>query len=252
MLFNLFRKSRNAMVFIDYEYCFYSYQHRFKIRPEPKALIKDISKEFNVKDVMIFGDFTPRIINSELPKLRAITNTIIETGNSFKHHKKDMTDFVMLDYIYRSGDDNKDVDTYIIVTGDGHFQSVIKHLVNRKKKRVIVYGIKESLSRQLYDVATEVRFIPTEAEISMYMYRLVASNMDYIKDKPHIYPSFKATVDAVSKRHYIDSRKVSRAIGEMLDKGYLSRREKAGSSDHNVTVLEANWSLLAKDGIWTD
>ncbi len=251
MLRNLFRKPRKAMVFIDYEYCFYSYQNLFDMRPDPKKLIDTLSKEFNIKDVMIFGDFAPYAINAELRKLRNITNTIIETGNTLRHHKKDMTDFVMLDYIYRCGDDHKDVDTYIIFTGDGHFHSVIKHLVKRKKK-VIVFGVRESINRQLYEVATEVRYIPAEEELATHLYKLIASNFDYIKNKPHIYPSFNATVEAVAKRHCIDSGRVRTALGEMIDCGYLIRRERTSGPDRNVTVLDANWDRLVEDGIWAE
>lgn len=254
MLKKLFRKSRKAMVFIDYEYCFYSYQNLFDMRPEPKNLIDTISKEFNIKDIMIFGDFAPYAINSELRKLRNITNTIIETGNTVRHHKKDMTDFVMLDYIYRCDDDHKDVDTYIIFTGDGHFHSVIKHLVKQKKKRVIVFGVRESINRQLFEVASEVRYIPAEEELAAHLYKLIAANFDFIKNKPHIYPSFNATVDIVSKRHHIDSGRIRTALGEMIDCGYLTRRERTSGTDRSrtVTVLDANWDKLIEDGIWLD
>ncbi|WP_255911131.1 hypothetical protein [Ruminococcus sp. zg-924] len=116
-VFQLFKKNSKAMVFVDYEYWFYSYRNLFQIKPDPKRFHEALIKEFDIADIMIFGDFSDLPISAELGKLRNITNTIIETGNRFPRHKKDMTDFVMLDYIYRCVDDNKNIGTYIIFSG---------------------------------------------------------------------------------------------------------------------------------------
>lgn len=70
---------------------------------------------------MVFADFSHRGIKEEIPKIRAITNTIIETQNSFAGHKKDMTDFIMLDYIYQYVSDYPETGTIILFNGDGYF-----------------------------------------------------------------------------------------------------------------------------------
>ena len=66
-------------------------------------------------------------------------------------------------YIYQYADQNKKTGTYIIFTGDGHFQSVTKYLL--QKKHVIIYGVTDSISRQLRDAASEVRELPTDSEL---------------------------------------------------------------------------------------
>ena len=81
-----------------------------------------------------------RPIADSLNSVRAMTNTVISTQQSSPHHKKDMTDFIMLDYIYQVSAERSDVGTYILFTGDGHFQSVVKYLTQKMGKRVIVYG----------------------------------------------------------------------------------------------------------------
>ena len=92
-----------------------------KIKPCPMIWRKKLEEKYELSDIMVFGDFTQKEISEELRKLRSITNTIIETSNVFLECKKDMTDFIMLDYIYQSVEARKDVDTYILFTGDGHF-----------------------------------------------------------------------------------------------------------------------------------
>lgn len=92
-LAKVFKKQRKAMAFIDYKYSFYSYKKVCDIKPQPSKWIKFLEADYRISDVMVFADFSPAEINSELGKIRHITNTIIETGNTFMQHKKDMTDF---------------------------------------------------------------------------------------------------------------------------------------------------------------
>lgn len=156
-LFKLKGSRKRAMVFVDYESWFYSYKTLFRMRPDPRAFRASIEADYDIEDIMVFGDFSSPGMAEELGKLRNITNTIIETGNTFNRRKKDMTDFIMLDYIYQYADENRKVGTYIIFTGDGHFQSVTKYLVQKKRKNVVIYGVKDTISRQLRDAASEVR-----------------------------------------------------------------------------------------------
>ena len=126
------------MVFVDYEYWFYSYKNKYNLRPDTAAWRAELEKQFDIEDIMIFADFSSPGIGEELAKLRNITNTIIETGTATQYRKKDMTDFVMLDYIYQNVTSRNDVGTYIIFTGDGHFQSVVKYLVHHALDAIIV------------------------------------------------------------------------------------------------------------------
>ena len=104
------------MVFVDYEYWFYSYKNKYNLRPDTAAWRAELEKQFDIEDIMIFADFSSPGIGEELAKLRNITNTIIETGTATQYRKKDMTDFVMLDYIYQNVTSRNDVGTYISAT----------------------------------------------------------------------------------------------------------------------------------------
>ena len=64
--------------------------------------------------------------------------TVVDTADESTYRRKDMTDFVMLDAIYQSVNELPAIDTYILFTGDGHFQSVARYLKERKKKTVIL------------------------------------------------------------------------------------------------------------------
>lgn len=252
-MLNLFRPKgsrKRAMVFVDYESWFYSYKTLYGMRPDPKAFRASLESEFMIEDIMVFGDFSSPGMAEELGKLRNITNTIIETGNTFNRRKKDMTDFIMLDYIYQYADEKSKAGTYIIFTGDGHFQSVTKYLVHKKRKNVVVYGVRDSISRQLRDAASEVRELPTHEEMRRRQYALIARNMDEIEGKTRIVPSFIATAEAVSRKYGILFNDAKEALQEMLDMGYLSR-ELRKVNGRTVKVIVAEWDKLQADGIYS-
>ncbi len=207
-------KKKKAIAFVDYEYWFYSCKEKFSIAPNISKWKKEIEKRYDVKDIMIFGDFSHENIAGELPKIRRITNTIIETGNTFTKQKKDMTDFVMLDYIYQATENHKDVDTYILFTGDGHFQSVVKYLNHKRRKDVLVYGLPDSFSKQLQDVATDAIMVDLDGDIQERNCRMILNNMSIIEDKSDIMTNFLQAVETVSKASNIPEEE----FGHMLMK----------------------------------
>ena len=152
-----------AIAFVDYEHWFISMQRMYGERPDIRAWRAEISKDYNVKDILFFGDFSNQSLRSDIPRIREVSSSIIETQNASAYHKKDHTDFIMLDHIYQRvmtyGDDT---DVFIIFSGDGHFSSVASFLVNRCEKKVVVYGVRDCLSNQLANTASVAFEWPAE------------------------------------------------------------------------------------------
>ena len=246
----MFGKKKKALAFVDYEYWFYSYKTRFGITPNPSRWFEDVKSRYDITDLWVFGDFSNPSLIEEAGKIRCITNNIIETGNTYRSKKKDMTDFVMLDYIYRAADENRKVRTYLIFTGDGHFQSVVKYLKEKKKKKVILCGIRDSMSHQLQTVATELLLYP-QGETKFIEYaKMIVSNMAHVATNNDIIPTFWGTVQAVSRYYNVPQEPVTKTLKKMLDIGYLVRKERKIKFQKTVTVLTANWEMLIKDGLW--
>ena len=251
MFKELFKRKSKAIVFVDYEYWFYSYKTRFGLQPDPFAWRSEIEKKYSIVDIMVFADFSSPGLSTELGKLREVTNTIIETGTESNRRKKDMTDFVMLDYIYQMADSHKKIDTYILFTGDGHFQSVIKYLIHKKKKRVVVYGVNDSFSKRLQAVATESYVIPFDDELYRIYRKMIIENMAYIVDKPKIIPTFNGTVEAVANKYNVPADQISATLARMIDEGLIVKKEQRVEFAKRVKVLAADWTLLIQKGLWT-
>ena len=220
--FDLFRRrNKKAMIFVDYEYWFYSYKNRYGIRPNPASWRTSLEKKYNIDDIMVFANFSSPGLNGELDSIREMTNTIIETGSDSQRAKKDMTDFVMLDYIYQCVDSRRDIGTYILFTGDGHFQSVVKYLTQKKHKKVVMFGVTDSFSKRLSSVADEVNLLPLNSEFYETYMRYIVLDLDYCSRKDSIIPTINSTAEAVARHRNLPEEQVRATIIKMLDEGCL-------------------------------
>lgn len=244
-------KKDKAIAFVDYEHWYYSIQKNFGLKPEPVSWRRKLEEQYDLEDVMVFADFGHKGIDGELTKLRNMTNTIIETQQTFSRYKKDMTDFIMLDYIYQTAYTKPDITTFIIFTGDGHFQSVTKYLIQKLNKKVVIYGVRDSVSKQLRAVASECYMLPTDAETLRGYYEMIVSNLAYVSEKSNIIPTFNGTVSAVARHNEVPEELIHAALQEMLDKGLIYQRLQRVAFNKEVKVVAANWEELAKQGLWS-
>lgn len=241
------KKEEASIAFVDYEYWFYSLQNQFGIKPDPKAWADSLDRI--PTEIMVFGEFSgSKGIAEQITVLRTITNTIIETRQQNGIHKKDMTDFIMLDYIYQTSVKRKDISTYIIFTGDGHFQSVVKYLTSIGKK-VVVYGVRGTFSSALQNVASETVIIPDEETTYREYTKMIVSYLDYTQTKISIIPTFNGTVSAVVKNNRnVSEELVKQTLQRLLDEGLITRKKSTVSADKKVQIIRPEWQKLHDAG----
>lgn len=243
-------KKPRAIAFVDYENWLFPLKNFYGLEPDVIEWRKELESSYILQDMFVFGDFTNVSMKEELTKIRCATNSIIETQQGTEKYEKDMTDFVMLDYIYQSVNENADADIYIILSGDAHFQSVVKYLVQKCKKKVIVYGVRKAFSNQLKQIATEAIEIPASGQIINSLYPLIVENMEYVSGKDYIHPTFNATVRTLSDRHNISEEIFTVAINDMLEKGLLYMGRQRVEFNKTIPIIKANWEALAEAGLW--
>lgn len=208
----------------------------------------------NVKDIYFFGDFSNnQSLRSEMPRIRGVSNKIIETGNASSHVTKDFTDFIMLDHIYQEAMQDRDkTDIFIIFTGDGHFTSVTSFLKNICKKEVGIYAVKGGLSNQLKMTASWVKEYPDEEDKMKEIFQLIFTSLYRIEKSPNakkLRPTFVKTVDAVSAHNRLPKGEVRKASQWLIDNGYIEKK-KEKAFGKTIVTLSANWFKVAKDGLW--
>lgn len=238
--------SDHAAVLINYEYWYYSYRKNFHIKPDPISWKDKLIEKEHLSDFLVFGNFSASGIQKELDKLHQITDSIIDTSNYLNH--QNMTEFVMLDRLYQMALTRKDIQTFILFTGNGYFSSVINYLIHELHKTVLIYGVEEAVDEGLISTVGKVEYLPTCEERFRRYYEMIVKDLEYVGSRIDIVPTFKGIVKAVSLHHQIEEEQIAAALAQMLEKGYLYQKESPVSFNQRVRIVCANWDLLVQDG----
>lgn len=254
-IFNIFSKKpakKSAVVYIDFEHWYIGLDNYFHIKPDILSLKKELDKNYDIKDIVVFADFHNESLNDMLTRLREVTNSIVETGSGTSFYKKDFTDFIMLDYIYQKAYSDDDIDCFIIFTGDGHFTSVVNFLKNKCGKEVGIYGVNGAMSQQLTNSASWYKTVPDISSDKSYCCNLILKNFDYINHKKgkSVYPTFRKTVDIISEYYHIERTDVENTLSEMITQGYIYYRSAKLDNGKLIKILRVNWKRAVNDGLW--
>ena len=237
-----FFQGRRAAAFVDYEHWFFSLKTDYATKPDVQAWAKEIREQYRVERLLFFGDFVQPILHNEITRIRAVTNDIIETQFGLPgSHKKDMSDFVMLDYIYRAAADRRSPRTFILFTGDGHFAPVVRHLVQDLRKNVILYGVRGSVSNFLKDAASECREFPDEEAQMRIYWQLIVDYFDEMAERrPNALLTFLQVANDVAAKHNLPLQNVEAAFSEMVRNGWFIQKKHVFPDRHAIKIVNVN------------
>lgn len=235
-------------VFVDYESWFWALYNKGE-KPNVDDFMNKIKKQGKLEQLSFFGDFTKEEMAEEINKMRTVTNNIIDCSN--KETKKEYTDFIMLDHIYRSVLGNQDIEQYILVTGDGHFHSIVAYLKNFKDKIVGVYGVEHSFSPQLRNCASWSEEFKAPRANDEYQTKVLQTiNWAERQKTPVIIPTFRGTVEACTKYYSLEKTTVMATLRKFIEDGYIDQVIKDTPDGKEVRALVVKWDLLIKHGFW--
>ena len=140
-----------------------------------------MTDRYEISDIIFFGDFSNPSLRQEIGSIRRISNTIIDTQNTSTAFEKDFTDFIMLDHIYQKAINSPEINTFILFSGDGHFNSVCNYLITQLGKQVGVYAIRGGMSNQLKNTASWVELLPKNVDPDLAVYRLILGNLRQLR-----------------------------------------------------------------------
>ena len=261
-MFKLFNRHRSdkrprAVAFVDYEHWYISLDKMYRTKPDIKEWYRELSAKYNVVDTVFFADFSNTALRLEIPRIREVSNTIIETQNASAFHKKDFTDFIMLDHIYQKAINSYGIDTFIIFTGDGHFSSVASFLVTKCGKEVGIYGVKDAVSSQLRNSASWTVEIPHRDEKLYSCITNILSSVQKILDSNKTsnnkkYPTYRGTVDYVSRAYSTERSYVSAALDKLIDENVVTVKEVNAQRGKTIKTIEIDQKAAKKAGYRTE
>ena len=249
-MFNgLFNKSgkHSAAVFVDYEHRYYGYNNIFSMKPNVEEWYEELTEEYSVKNIVFFGDFHGNSIEKELPRLEKITKNVVHTASTKDGVDKDFTDFIILDAIYREAAKKNSPDVFIIFTGDAHFNLAIKYLRELKKK-VIIYGVKHSLSNKLKSSANSYVEMPRSKQEQQYYYDAILNSL-YIVKKRRKMATYGKTIESVSAHSGVSKERIQVALNDLMNNKYLNL-EEIKYHGKKPKILTVDWERVEQDGLW--
>ncbi len=245
-----------AVAFVDFEHWYISLDRMHHKRPDYKAWYDEITSKYSVDEIYFFADFSNPSLRAEIPRIREITNFIIETQNSSPHHKKDYTDFIMLDHIYQRAMTDRQTDTYIIFSGDGHFSSVVNFLCVKLHKEVGIYAVRDAVSSTLKNAASWVCELPFVNKTQRIYYKLILSAMRDLEEanrgkKKKARAAFWPTVDAVANSNSLPRDEVADSLRSLIESEYIYQTEEK-LRNKTIKVMKVNWDKVKRDRLIED
>lgn len=249
MLNWLKKRKQKAIVFVDYEHWFYSYKNIWGFKPNVTMWRKALEQKYKVVYLEFFADFSNPAISEEKAYLETVADRVYDTQDELIRRNKDMTDFVMLDHIYRSAIKYRNIPNYVLFTGEGNFKKVMKFLKDRRKN-VISYGVTGAYSGMLREAACETVSVPDDDEIYLHYRDYIIDNLAYVVDNGKIIPTFNGTIDAVSEKHGLQPQAVKKVLIRLIEEGYIYQRPHSFGIGKTVKRLAANWDRLIAEGLF--
>ena len=217
------------------------------MKPNVEEWYEELTEEYSVKNIVFFGDFHGNSIEKELPRLEKITKNVVHTASTKDGVDKDFTDFIILDAIYREAAKKNSPDVFIIFTGDAHFNLAIKYLRELKKK-VIIYGVKHSLSNKLKSSANSYVEMPRSKQEQQYYYDAILNSL-YIVKKRRKMATYGKTIESVSAHSGVSKERIQVALNDLMNNKYLNL-EEIKYHGKKPKILTVDWERVEQDGLW--
>lgn len=245
-------RKKRALVFVDYEHWYISLEKLHGQKPDIRGWYASLSEQFDVRDIIFFADFSNTTLRLEIPRIREVSSTTVDTQNASTHFEKDFTDFIMLDHIYQKAILSENIDTFILFSGDGHFSSAASFLHSKCGKEVGIYAVRGAASSVLKNTASWMIEIPEKTDPDYELYRLILGNLRALEaqsKKKKVYPTFWATVEAVSRYQHADKKKVTEAMRKLIDKKVIFQKQEKISAIKSIKTIHVDWSEAKKQGL---
>lgn len=239
-------KEKRICAFVDYEHWYISLENLHSQKPDIGSWYSDMNRRGRVIDAVFFADFSHPGLKDEIARIRPFSNKIIETRNPNPRHKKDYTDFIMLDNIYQRAIAADDVDIFVIFSGDGHFSSAASFLKNNLDKEVGIYGVGGATSKLLKDTSDWFVEVPDVLATQRHISGLILASIKKAEKNRFNYTTFNSTVGYVAEGFDVDRNAVRDVLVSLIDKGVITQTEIIVNKSDKLRILSVNWDKAAQ------
>ena len=232
-----------AYVIVDFNYWHFALHKLFGVEVGLKTLVDIISSKYLIQELFVAGDFG-RLAHRALEVLE-LTENLHDIGADMPG----MKNFILADKLYRCGAEYRNTDmTVILISGSGNLVPAVRFVKEQPGLHMGIYSVRGTLRATLRQSADWTIELPGD-EPSMF-YPLIIKDFEFISGKM-IMPTFRTTVNAVSRHYNVSADMVKVSLGKMIDEHYVYRKQRLVPYTFDViNTLVVNWELLIRDGLY--
>ena len=229
----------STIVYIDYDALYWGSKNLFNCPPDIEQVINNVKEKAVLIDIKVFADFTCKELSLEQQRLNVFTNSVFNCS----HQGKNLTDFFMLDHIYRDAHQRQDVQQSVIVSGDGHYRNAVVHLKMLMDKTVGVVAVKGTLSKRLRDTASWYQEIEVCTGENLQVVEAIFECLKEAEAKDHL-PTFKRTLAILSER-FMECQ-VKHELSRLIEEGLIEQKRIKSRAGRMIRALFPCWQLIAR------
>lgn len=205
---------KKTAVFVDYESWFYGMRN-YGIEPDVDEVLGELERDNEVVVRYALGNLSE--INGESDRERAkLSRYGYELEYTFEgFNKGNITDFAVVDKIYRTLIEHPEVEKYVLFSGDSHFVNVLRTL-QELGKEVEIIAVRGTLSNLYESFNTRVIAPVVDRKVVVRILDELT-----IANSLGAYLSFNKCVHKISTVYGYDSSKVISQLRLLLSSGVL-------------------------------
>lgn len=231
---------KKTAVFIDYESWFYGMMNLHNELPKVDEVLEEIERENEVVLKKSFGNLpvSDNVSKKEEEKLAEFGYMLEKTfeGNV----KDDLTDFVVVDNIYRTLMQHPEIEKYIILSGDAHYLQVVRTLRDLGKE-VEIWAVVGTLSAVFNNYKTRPIY-PTH--INQEVIEKILEEV-YISDSLVKRMTSTGIIKSVCDKHGYDENTVKRSLQILICKGVIKEVHYLNYRGKKTQWITANGEKVA-------
>lgn len=116
------------------------------------------------------------------------------------------------------------------------------------KKKVIIYGVKHSLSNKLKSSANSYVEMPRSKQEQQYYYDAILNSL-YIVKKRRKMATYGKTIESVSAHSGVSKERIQAALNDLMNNKYLNL-EEIKYHGKKPKILTVDWERVEQDGLW--
>jgi hypothetical protein len=206
---------KKTAVFIDHESWFYGMLNLHNELPDVDKVLGNIEKNNEVIIRKAFGNL-PVTGNQNLIEKEKLNKYGYDLEYTYEGNVKgDLTDFVVVDNIYRTLMNYKDIQKFIILSGDAHYLQVIRTL-KEFGKEVEIWGVMGTISAvfNIFDP------IVISSKLTNNIRKKIVDEM-YISESLSIPMTFGDLSDSICLKYGLEEERVKKELRLLITKGFL-------------------------------